>query len=66
MTTNPTQVDGRVCAGGLWTWLCEFVGTGVSPDKTRKCKYYDKSSQRSCCIYFRDTLEVAVCDCMKE
>ena len=64
--TAATEVDGRVISGGMWKWLCEFVGTGFSPDQTRKCKYYDKSNQRSCCIHFRDTLDVAVCDCQKE
>ena len=59
-------VDARVRVAGPWSQTCKFVGTGESPDKTRKCKHYEKSSQRKCCVYFRDDLDTAVCDCRKE
>lgn len=66
-TTTPVSlVDARVRGVGPWSQTCEFVGTGESPDKTRKCKYYDKSSQRTCCSWFRDDLDIAGCDCRKE
>jgi hypothetical protein len=61
-----TSVDARVRQYGPWKHICEFVGTEFSPDKTRKCKFYDKSSQRNCCMWFRDDLNVAGCDCREE
>lgn len=64
-TISTTLVDARVKGVGPWSQTCEFVGTGESPDKSRKCKYFSKSYHRLCCIHFRDDLDIAGCDCRK-
>lgn len=60
--TNLTAVDARV-RGGLMV-LCEFAGNECDPDKRRKCKHYDKSRYRDCCMYYHDD-DVGNCDCIK-
>lgn len=60
----PTTVDARTRTG-MWV-ICEFKGNEKSSDDSRKCKHYDKSANRSCCMYYRDTLDAGVCDCQKE
>jgi hypothetical protein len=56
------EVDARV-RGGLMT-MCEFAGHEFSPDKARKCKFYDKSKRRTCCLYY--VSGVGACQYWKE
>lgn len=62
-TVGISTVDARV-RGGMIT-LCEFAGNQFDPDKKRQCKHFDKSKQRSCCMYYREEYGGA-CDCIKE
>jgi hypothetical protein len=55
-----TEVDARV-RGGLMV-VCEFKGHEHDPDRKRRCKLYDKSSQRGCCMYYHEEITAGVCD----
>lgn len=63
-TVGKTEVDARV-KGGLMT-VCSHAGNLLNPEKTRYCKFYTKSSQRTCCMYYHQEIEVGACDCRKE
>ena len=64
VTKTAMQVDARV-KGGLMV-LCEFAGNEFNPEETRRCKYYDKSRQRTCCMYYHPEINDGVGDCIKE
>lgn len=54
-----SEVDARV-KGGLMV-VCEFKGQPESPDKLRKCKFYQPSQHRHCCLHYRDEIDVGIC-----
>ena len=59
---GPLDVDAR--QRGMMT-TCKHNGQQLSKDGKCRCKYYDKSRNRECCMYYNETIkckDVGICD----
>jgi hypothetical protein len=63
-TTNAaTAVDARVkpTQFGELMQVCEFQGSEFDADKRRRCKHYNKSQHRNCCLWFYSEIDIGQC-----
>jgi len=58
-TNTPTMVDARVMGGMMQ--VCEFRGEDKNAEGTRKCKFYNKSDYRLCCMHYYEKIDIGAC-----
>jgi hypothetical protein len=45
-----------------WVTLCSHLGDEYSFDGAERCKHFNKSDSRSCCMYYRSDENLRMCD----
>lgn len=46
------EIDARQTIYGEKMQTCKFNGEETNKEKTLKCKFYEKSDYRPCCMWF--------------